>query len=73
MYAWSRVKDADDEFRFPIVNGDGESEPMRGLIGALDCPVAHVDPADACDEGCCCPKVDCYCGPLPAINGQRPR
>ncbi|QCC53723.1 hypothetical protein DV706_04020 [Natronorubrum bangense] len=62
-----------ERMRFPLVDGDGEGEAMRCLVGALDCPIVRVDPAEPCHNGCCCPSRDCECNWLPAMNGQSPR
>ncbi len=62
-----------ERLQFPLVDGDGEGEAMRCLVGALDCPIVRVDPAESCHDSCCCPSRDCECTWIPAMNGQTSR
>lgn len=62
-----------ERMRFPLVDGDGEGEAMRCLVGALDCPVVRVDPDESCRDSSCCASRDSECFWLPAMNGQSPR
>ncbi|WP_217636363.1 HU family DNA-binding protein [Natronorubrum texcoconense] len=74
------IQETDDEhqhhqerMRFPLVDGDGDGENMRCLVGALDCPIVRVDAAEPCHNSCCCPSRDCECNWIPAQNELPPR